>query len=166
MKVTPDIYNQIIDKLVDAYPKRIEWDDIQDIAENDVLIANLYYIQQNDGIGTALTFSPNGEAVLNAGQLTATERLVSECLPQGGLSILRQNLTVRLHDDTIRAFLESALASSKEPPSVKREFLKMLAKLPARSVEHVVKELISKGLSSTSLPTIMRFAETVKTIYS
>lgn len=155
MKVTPEIYNKIITKLVDAYPFSIEWDNLQDLADEDVLTANLYYIQQSGGIENALVLSLDNSFSLNCANLRATAKLISECLPQGGLSILQNSQTVRLHEDTLRALLESAISSSHAVPSAKLEFLKTLKELPAKSIEHLVKHLISKGLDLVSLQNLL-----------
>lgn len=64
----------------------------------------------------------------------------------GGLSAILGTITVKLHEDTLRAILEDAVEKSAEPPGVKKKLLEQIKSLPAEVTKQAVLDAAKAGL--------------------
>jgi len=77
----------------------------------------------------------------------------------GGLSAILGVVTIKLHDDTIKALIESKILQSDLPEPEKKRFLAQLRELPAEATKHLVLKLVDLGLGKapTAIETIGTF---------
>ncbi|HTD29298.1 MAG TPA: hypothetical protein VK660_07915 [Xanthomonadaceae bacterium] len=66
----------------------------------------------------------------------------------GGLSAILGVITVRLHEDTIKALLLERIEQSSESESVKESLKKEVRALPAEAMKNIAGELVRAGISS------------------
>lgn len=105
--------------------------------------ANLWYLiehglianrERKDPYGIA----PNGFAI--------THRGLDFLADDGGLSAVLGVVTVRLHDDTIKALVATKIHESNLPEPEKKRYLDQLRELPAETTKHLVLKLVDLGL--------------------
>lgn len=77
----------------------------------------------------------------------------------GGLSAILGVVTIKLHDDTIKALIEGRILQSDLPEPEKKRFLAQLRELPAETTKHLVLKLVDLGLDKapTAIETIGTF---------
>jgi hypothetical protein len=75
----------------------------------------------------------------------------------GGLTAILGVVTIKLHDDTIRALLIERVDAAEGEQSVKSEMKAQIRRLPAEMVKSVMMKLVETGLSTgySSLPKLM-----------
>lgn len=64
----------------------------------------------------------------------------------GGLTAVLGVLTVRLHDDTIKALVAAKIHEADLPEPEKKRYLDQLRELPAETTKHLVLKLVDLGL--------------------
>lgn len=79
----------------------------------------------------------------------ATSRAIDFLADDGGLSAILGVVTIKLHDDTIKALIEAKILASDLPPPDKQRFLARLRSLPADATKHVVMKLVDLGLDKS-----------------
>ncbi|MDX3877054.1 MAG: hypothetical protein QHC81_01080 [Achromobacter sp.] len=81
--------------------------------------------------------------------IRATSRAIDFLANDGGLSAILGVVTVKLHDDTIKALIESKILASDLLPPDKQRYLARLRSLPADATRHVVMKLVDLGLDKS-----------------
>lgn len=66
----------------------------------------------------------------------------------GGLGAILGVVTVRLHEDTLKAIIASKVEQSELPAAEKRKFLEQLKELPGETTKHLVLRLVDAGLDN------------------
>lgn len=66
----------------------------------------------------------------------------------GGLSSILGVVTVRLHEDTLKALVERKIEESSLPQAEKLRFIDQLRQLPAEATKHLVLRLMDAGLDN------------------
>lgn len=64
----------------------------------------------------------------------------------GGLSAILDVLTVRLHDETVKALIAERITGSDLPPEEKKRWIDALQELPGETTKHLVLKLVDLGL--------------------
>ena len=86
---------------------------------------------------------------IEAVSIRATSRAIDFLADDGGLSAILGVVTIKLHDDTIKALIEAKILASDLPPPDKQRFLARLRSLPADATKHVVMKLVDLGLDKS-----------------
>jgi hypothetical protein len=68
-------------------------------------------------------------------------------LAGGGLSAILDVVTVRLHEDTLKAILIERVDASSEPETVKSKVREQIRALPAEALKTVIVELLKSSLA-------------------
>lgn len=76
----------------------------------------------------------------------ATARGMDFLADDGGLSAILGVVTIKLHDDTIKAIIESRIMESDLPEPDKKRFIDQLRELPGEATKHLVLKLVDLGL--------------------
>jgi len=66
----------------------------------------------------------------------------------GGLGAALDVVTVKLHEDSIKALIQSRIEAASLPPEHKRRFVAQLQALPGESARHLVLKLVDAGLEN------------------
>lgn len=66
----------------------------------------------------------------------------------GGLGAILGVVTVRLHEDTLKAIIASKVEQSNLPAAEKKKFLEQLKELPGETTKHLVLRLVDAGLDN------------------
>lgn len=66
----------------------------------------------------------------------------------GGLGAILGVVTVRLHEDTLKAIISSKVEQSDLPAAEKKKFLDQLKELPGETTKHLVLRLVDAGLDN------------------
>lgn len=158
MKLNRDLQRAILKTLADAYPglTREAWDEIQKLTNDDILIGNMLYLEDHGLIQSGLNQGSSGNFVMNTGGLKITTRGLDFLEDDGGLSAILGVVTVKFHDDTLKALIEAKIQQSDLPPPDKKRWLDQLRELPAETTKHLVLKLVDKGLehAPAALPLI------------
>jgi hypothetical protein len=72
----------------------------------------------------------------------------------GGLGAILGVVTVKLHNDTIRALLIERVEQAPGDPSMKAALTDAIRKLPAETLKSATMQLVTAGISSLALPAI------------
>jgi len=66
----------------------------------------------------------------------------------GGLGRELDVVTVKLHEDSIKALIQSRIEAASLPPEYKQRFVDQLQSLPGESIRHLVLKLVDAGLEN------------------
>jgi hypothetical protein len=127
---------QILEALKELYPNRL---DTRSLPNPDVA-ANVAYLQEHGLVEAKWSGAAAGPALVKI-----TARGIDFLADDGGLSAILGVLTVRLHEDSLKALLLERVDASDEPDTVKSKFKEQIRALPAEAMKTTIMELL-KGL--------------------
>ena len=145
-----EIQRRILQTLAEAFPSyaRLRNTQGQKSAERGE-IYNLYYLR---GHGLVELKSEDLDRVPPARITSAGLDFLAD---DGGLRTILGIVTVRLHDDTVRALLVKQVQDSDEPEGTKQQLLAVIRGLPAKALETVSLNLISAGISAEGVKGVL-----------
>jgi hypothetical protein len=112
----------------------------------------LGYVEARIHISNSL---PQRATLLNA---VITARGRDYLKEDGGLTAVRDTLTIRLHADTIRDLIVAQIERSELEGSAKQKLIEQVKSLPAKGLEGVVGKLAEEGLAR--LPNAIQWLQT------
>lgn len=115
-----------------------------DYAPSPELVANVAYLQEHGLVQASLSTTMNRETYF-AG-VKATSKGMDFLAEDGGLTAILGVMTIRLHDDTIKALIAQKIQEADLPPADKRRYLDQLRELPGETTKHLVLKLVDMGL--------------------
>jgi hypothetical protein len=161
MKLDRQLQNDLLNKIAAFYPERdhrktLLPDSMSDEEEKKV-IANLIYLEQHGLIESGLKQMLSGDYGYFGAKMTA--RGMDFIADDGGLSAVLGVVTVKLHEETLVALIESRIEQSELPAEEKKKWTAQLRSLPADAIKHLVMKLVDKGLDHAPdvLQLIQRF---------
>jgi len=160
MKLDRSLQNELLEKLCAIYPDAYDGPDLfKDMAHiaPELLFANLIYLGQHGLVDLAHDRYYGGERyILTA---SATNRGMDFMADDGGLSAILGVVTIKLHDDTVKALIETRIIESDLAEPEKKRFLDQLQELPGETTKHLVLKLLDLGLENSpqAIATIGRF---------
>lgn len=133
---------EILSRLLRSFPQEIEIGGWRD--EIPGLLVNAAYL---DGHGLLEMRTP-GKSIGAVGPIRAraTAKGADFMADDGGLSAILGVVTVRLHDDSLKALIEKRIHDSEADPRDKRKWIDALRSLPADATKHLVLQLVERGL--------------------
>ena len=142
------IQRDLLERLASVYPARAittEWDAEIGDSPQRIASANLIYLQEHGLCDASLSgvVDSSGPKV-NAAKATA--RGMDFLADDGGLGSILGVVTIKLHDDTIKALIERKILESELPAPEKKRFLDQLRELPGETTKHLVLKLVDLGL--------------------
>lgn len=144
MKLDRALQLRILQDYVNAQP----WGSTTRLAEFDVdeekVLANLLYLKEHGLIDPELKIAIDRQYYYGGGKITHKGN--DFMLDDGGLSAIFGVVTIRLHDDTIRALIEMRVMESDLAPPDKQKLIAQLRSLPVETIKHVVLKLVDLGL--------------------
>jgi hypothetical protein len=134
----------ILNRYADVYPGA-SYDKWTTFSEDEQTVsANLHYLREHGLIQFRGELSSEGSLIYQGGGITA--KGMDFLADDGGLSAILGVVTIKLHDDTIKALIEARILSSNLPEPEKKRFLHRLRELPAETTKHLVLKLVDLGL--------------------
>jgi hypothetical protein len=142
MKIDRAIQRNILEVLERAYPQRRVLQSVE-VGCSDVeqLGANIRYLEEHglvDPKWAGSFINPN---------VSITARGLDFLADDGGLSAILGVVTVRLHEDTVKAILLEHVEASNQPATVKSKIKEQIVALPAEGLKTIVVELLKKALA-------------------
>ena len=100
-----------------------------------------------------------GSLIYQGGRITA--KGIDFLADDGGLSAILGVVTIKLHDDTIKALVEQRILASNLPEPEKKRLIDRLRDLSAETTKHLVLKLVDLGLekSQDAIALILKLLE-------
>jgi hypothetical protein len=136
---------QLLQRLAESYPEPV---DAGTMAQGEFNRANvnIAYLHEHGLVkGQWLGSLDRGNMLMQA---TITARGMDFLADDGGLGAILGVVTIKLHDDTLKALIEAKVLSSDLPPPDKQRFLDQLRELPGETTKHLVLKLVDAGLDN------------------
>lgn len=142
MKLNRQLQRQFLEAAAAAYPQRANHAR-GDFSEPD-FFGNLLYLEELGLIEAGVKIGMNG----NYGHFgfKATAMGMDFLEDDGGYTAALRMVTVKFHEDTIRALIERRITESDADPTVKKEVLKELKAIPAEGLKTLSARLMEAGL--------------------
>lgn len=163
MKIDRVIQRSILEYLASFYPNQPpqgSWDNLLAITDGDedVLNANLLYLHeqgciQKNCLSRALY---NEKPIFAPGLIKITYVGLDFLQDDGGISAIKNTVTVRFHADALKV-LETYIEHSPQSQSSKQALVQRLRELPASAIEHLMKKLLDEAL--THIPDAYQLVE-------
>jgi hypothetical protein len=139
---------ELLQMLAAAYPQGCDVSELLrgfDEAADRRYLANMVYLEEHGLIDAQISFGMDGHA--SQGRPRINNRGMDFLADDGGLSAILGVVTIKLHDEDLRALIASRLDQSSLAPADKKRFLDQLRSLPADAIKQVVLELLKQGLA-------------------
>ncbi|WP_435638219.1 hypothetical protein [Carnimonas bestiolae] len=151
MTLNKGLQKRILETAALHYPDRIPPKTIFEILEpfsSADACANVAYLSDHGLLNKgAVEASDEGFFVAT---VKATQRGMDFLEPDGGLTEIFETVTIRIHEDSIRAILEAKIAESPDlTGKEKAGFLQRLKELPADSIKHLTLRLLDTAVDSS-----------------
>lgn len=141
MKLDRELQLELLKKLADSYP---ETRDIQRWeSEFPGAISNLAYLSEH-GLCDLRTIAVSSVNVPFKARITA--KGMDFLADDGGLSAILGVVTIRLHDDTIKAIIETRIMQSDLPEPAKKRMIDRLRSLGGEATKHLLLKSLDYGL--------------------
>jgi hypothetical protein len=145
MKIDRDVQKRILIALAEMYPKHADSRKLE-ICTDDEFFANIHYLKEH-GLADFSTrgVDTNGRMAYAA---VATAKGIDFLADDGGLSAILGVVTIKIHDDTLKAIVASKIDGSSLPVEEKNRLANQLKDLPGEATKHLVLKLIDAGLEN------------------
>ncbi|MFE8049325.1 hypothetical protein [Brenneria goodwinii] len=152
MKIDLILCGEILTKLGEYYPvpaRGEQFLEIEKIAgdNEDILVANLIYLEQHRLIISGIKRGLNGHSIYT-GNLVLTERGVDYIREDGGLTAMldKSSVNYQLHK-AILSELVRQIQGSPDTDRDKEELSSQLRALPAETIKHLYLKVLDQGVS-------------------
>lgn len=137
------LQKRILQKLRADYPRHLDASELG--VEQPSLSLTLFYLAEHELVRVIWYETPIGNFP-RPEMAVITAKGLDFLADDGGLSAILGTITVKLHEDTLRAILEDAVEKSAEPPGVKKKLLEQIKSLPAEVTKQAVLDAAKAGL--------------------
>ncbi len=149
----------ILQRYAEVYPSGT-WEKWTDLGDDEMTVAaNLHYLQEHGLIKFRGQMGSSGDLIYQGGSITA--KGMDFLADDGGLSAVLGVVTIKLHDDTIKALIEQRILTSDLPEPQKKRLIDRLRELRAETTKHLVLKLVDLGLEKApgAIETIEKLLE-------
>ncbi len=144
MNIDRSAQQQLLQALAQIYPADLNLQgDIPLDMDAQALLVQLAYLEDHGLLVVQWSRAFGYQSPISA---RITARGLDFLADDGGLSAILGVVTVRLHDDTIKALIQDRIERSDLPQPEKQRYLDRLRSLPADATKHLVLKLLEKGL--------------------
>lgn len=154
MKLNRALQLEMLRKMADHYPERCREVLINGCPDEDERTANLLYLEEHGLVAAGLKQYMGGNYGFIGAKITATG--LDFLADDGGLSAVLGVVTIKFHDDTLRALIAEKISSAPGPESDKSSLLQTLKSLPSEALKHLTMQLLEQGL--TKMPDLIQQA--------
>ncbi|MER8912248.1 DUF2513 domain-containing protein [Mesorhizobium sp. M0761] len=141
----------------EAYPEALRNFRILDGVDRAKFSANLHYLCEHGLADAKWSRTLNSPAAPTGSRITAAG--MDFLADDGGLSAILGVVTIRFHEDTVKALLIDRVVKSDAPPSVRSKIVEQIKALPAEATKALTLEAIKAGLAN--VPEFLSWLQTV-----
>lgn len=143
---------KILDVLFKAYPEDVDFKELvrETGLDETALATNCFYLDEFALISVASDKGLDEARAESIYDTRITARGIDFILDDGGLSAILGVLTVKLHEDTIRALLLNGIEASPATEGEKSALREAIGKAPATSFNAVINSLVGLAMSKGS----------------
>jgi|ERR1051325_2270246 hypothetical protein len=131
-------------EMAEHYPNRVKLNSMQGFGGPSFLV-NLHYLYEYGLID--VPWSEGVSYGISAGNPRLTARGIDFLEDDGGLGAVLGVVTVRLHDDTIKALILDRIDSAEGDETTKQRLKNAIRDLPADGTKQVALRLMEQGLA-------------------
>lgn len=146
MKLDRALQRTLLETLSTIYPDGMRQFPVIDGVDVATFTANLWYLTEHGLIETKWHRILNGPSAPTSSRITAAG--LDFLADDGGLSAILGVVTVRLHEDTIKALLIDRVEKSTAPAGIKSKLVEQIKSLPAEATKALTLEAIKAGLAN------------------
>lgn len=144
---------RILEVIRDAYPDSVNGPKPEafGLESSEALLRELTYLREH-GLLDFRNPQYTGSSQVRDIQITA--KGIDFLADDGGLGAILGVVTIKFHEDSLKALIEAKIQASDLPPADKKRFVDQLRELPAETTKHLALKLVDLGLES--LPAALR----------
>ncbi|KAA3447156.1 hypothetical protein C7I87_28305 [Mesorhizobium sp. SARCC-RB16n] len=146
MKLERGLQLKLLQTLSEVYPDSMRSFPVIEGADLSTFTANLWYLTEHGLAEAKWSRMLNGPPGPISARITAAG--LDFLADDGGLSAILGIVTVRLHEDTIKALLVDQVEKSNAPATVKTKLVDQIKSLPAEATKALTLEAIKAGLAN------------------
>ena len=144
MQLDRSLHRKLLGMAQESYPHRSEYPRTKH-SETE-LMGNLLYLEEHGLVDAGIQIGIDNH--FSAYGFKATAKGLDFIADDGGLSAILGVVTVRLHEDSVKALLLKQIEESSEPTSVKENLAKQIRELPAEALKSITIKALEVGLKS------------------
>lgn len=145
MSLDRDAQKAILSALRDAYPGSVDGQRGLAGLSIELTAPNLAYLEEHGLVSVRWSNPINAPARPFASKITAQG--IDFLADDGGLAAILGVLTVKIHEDSIKALLIERIDASQAEPTVKSKLKQQVAALPAEALKTITTEGLKAGLA-------------------
>jgi hypothetical protein len=136
----------LMQTLAEIYPRRATVQSVQDIceADDDTVLAEICYLHEHGLVDCKLFDFADGRMAFGPPKITAAG--IDFMADDGGLTAIRNTVTVRLHQDDLRQLLLRKVDQANLPEGDRSRLRAAIGQLPAKALEQVATRAVQEGL--------------------
>ncbi|MDV2441190.1 hypothetical protein QR665_17230 [Acinetobacter gerneri] len=158
MKLDRSLQKEILNVAAENYPSPIfsELYPIEQIVGEDLLVANLKYLEQHNLIEKN-SIARSLDGIYSINQVTIIHHGMDFLADDGGLSAILGVVTIKFEADQLKLLLESKIMATDLPPADKHKLIDGLRSLSAESIKHLTTKIVDLGWDN--LGTLVRIIQ-------
>lgn len=145
------LQRKILIELSDIYPQSANVKTSFQHSPKEQVQYNLFYLYEHDLIYLTHKTFYSGEIELGSCKITA--KGLDFISDDGGLSSILGIVTIKFHEETIKALLIDKIGKIEPNPSIKNKLIEQVKSLPAEATKQVTMEALKSGIDN--LPDIV-----------
>lgn len=150
MRLDRSDMRKILDVLYEKFPYTVDPDNLTVETNGEAGVGTyLHYLEGHGLVEFKKLHAAHGTMNFNITQVRITSKGIDFIMDDGGLSAIFGVVTVKLHEDTIRALLLKGLEDNPAPESEKAPLREAIRKAPATAFNKVIESLVGVALSRT-----------------
>lgn len=153
-KIDKEFQLKLLREMAEKYPSEVSYNGIYVPPKT---MANLAYLFDHDLIEWEPAFEEDGQPSVYSTKITA--KGLDYISDDGGLTAELGVVTVKLHEDTIKELMIAKIQSSDANPTVKKNLIETLKKLPADAMKELSMAAVRRGIDS--LPDAVQWFQTL-----
>lgn len=144
METNRSLQRALLEQLGECYPKSMHAELYMHRNEKEV-VRELLYLAEHGLVACKKTAVLSGEVMVSP--VTITARGIDFLADDGGLSAILGVVTIKLHEDSLKALIEKKIESAGLPEPEKRLWLDALKAMPAEVAKQLAVRLMDAGIS-------------------
>jgi hypothetical protein len=144
MKIDRALHHDVLQRAADMYPFRCMYQ--SNLHSDPDFFGNLLYLEELRLIDAGIKISLDNNFGFFG--FKATAKGLDFLADDGGLSAILGVVTIKLHEDSIKAMLIQKIEGSDAEPTVKSDLVKQVKALPAEGLQTLTTTALQAGLNA------------------
>lgn len=137
----------ILERAAAAYPASLQPGEFNLDNETADIVRNIYYLHEH-GLIQASFSQVIGYRVQRPLEVKATHRGLDFLADDGGLSSILGVVTIKFHEEALKAIIESKISGSELPEEEKSSLMRSVRELPGETIKQLTARLVDLGLDN------------------